>query len=362
MHPPHKHSLFGRALVACAVFMAGGVHAAPTAEFRLSGAIDRPAVFDRAALEALPAVTQTVTYQSGSGAQTHTFVGASLWGMLNSAGIQTNPNVGNDANTRIVVAQGSDGYRAVYALGELNPGFGNLPALAAYAEVVGGAVVPLGSDGFARTTAPGDARGGRYVSNLSELQLQRTASTVTGIGGGASTSFTVSGAVLRPGVFDLSALQALTPVTQTIGADTYVGVSLWSLLNEVVGLATDPAVHNDLLGMYVVATGSDGYKAAFSLGELSPGFGNSPDMIAYALNGAELSFNGFARLIVPEDVRRGRWVSNLISLEVFHAAEIPEPSTYALLGLGLVGIAWQRRRREPQLSAAAAAGASARRA
>lgn len=346
MRSPHKSSVLGRALAACVFSVACGVHAAPTTEFRLGGAIDHPAVFDRAALEALPAVTQTVSYQSGSGAQTHTFVGTSLWGMLDAAGIQTNPAISNNANNRIVVARGSDGYRAVYSLGELNPNFGNLPALAAYAEVVGGTAVPLGSDGFARTTAPGDVRGGRYVSNLTDIQLQRTASTVAGIGGGVSTRFSVSGDVLRPGVFDLAALQALTPVTQTIGADTYTGVSLWSLLNDVVGLDTDPGVRNDVLGMYVVATGSDGYKAAFSLGELSPSFGNSPDLIAYELNGENLTFNGFARAVVPEDVRRGRWVSNLISLEVFHAAEIPEPSTYALLALGLLATAWQGRRRQ----------------
>ncbi|HMO47034.1 MAG TPA: PEP-CTERM sorting domain-containing protein [Rubrivivax sp.] len=346
MRSPHGFSIVGRTLAACAFSAACGVQAAPTTEFSLSGAIDHPAVFDRDALAALPAVTQTVTFLSGSTPQTHTFAGASLWGMLNSAGIQTNPAIRNDIHNRIVVAQGSDGYRAVYSLGELNPGFGNLQALAAYDRVVNGSPVPLGSDGFARTTAPDDVRGGRYVSNLSGVQLQRTASTVAGIGGGQSSSFSVSGDVLHSGVFDLAALQALTPVTQTIGADTYVGVSLWSLLNDVVGLVTDPSVHNDLLGMYVVATGSDGYKAAFALGELSPSFGNNPYMIAYQLNGQNLDRSGFARVVVPADVRNGRWVSNLIGLEVFHAAEIPEPPTYALLALGLLAAAWPRRRRE----------------
>ena len=346
--PPALPRRLIQALGAAACGLAATVHAAPTTQFTLSGAIDRPAVYDAAALEALPAVTQTVTFASGSTPQTRTFVGTPLWGMLNAAGIQTDPAIRNDANNRIVVAQGSDGYRAVYSLGELNPGFGNLPALAAYAEIVGGVTQPLGSDGFARTTAPGDVRGGRYVSNLSEVQLQRTASTVAGIGGGPSSSFTVSGDVLRGGVFDLAALQALTPVTQTIGTDTYVGVSLWSLLNDVVGLDTDPSVHNDLLGMDGVATGSDGYKAAFALGELSPSFGDNPYMIAYELNGQNLTRNGFARVVVPGDVRNGRWVSNLIGLEVFHAAAIPEPSSAALLALGVGVLAWRRRRQPAQ--------------
>ena len=186
---PHA-PFISRTLTACAVAAA----AQTTTEFRLS---DRPAVFDRAALEARPAVTQTVSYLSGSGLQAHPFVGTSPWGLLNSAGIQPSPAIGNDANSRIVVDQGSDGHRSVYLLGKLNPNFGNLPANAAYSTVVGGATLPLGSGGFARTTAPGDMRGGRYVSNLTDLQLQRATSTVASTGGGMSISFSVNGDVLR---------------------------------------------------------------------------------------------------------------------------------------------------------------------
>jgi len=345
MHPtPPILSRLGRALAACAFAVACGVHAAPSTQLALSGAIDRPAVYDLAALEALPSITQLVTYQSGSGGQTHRYVGTSLWGLLDSAGIQTDPSVSNDHLNRIVVARATDNYRSVYALGEINPRFGNRQALVAYAEVIAGSNVPLGDDGFARSTAPGDVKGGRYVSNLTDVQLQRTASTATGIGGGTSSSFSVSGDVLQAATFDLAGLKALPSVTHTVGDQTFTGVSFWSLLSEV-GIATDSAVKNDILGMYVVATGSDGYKAAFSMGELNPSFGNQPDLIAYALDGEDLTDSGFARIIVPEDDRRGRWVSNLVSLEVFHAAAIPEPQTYALFGLGLLAVAWRARRR-----------------
>lgn len=44
-----------------------------------------------------------------------------------------------------------------------------------------------------------------------------------------------------------------------------------------------------------------------------------PDLIAYQVNGADLRTAGFARTVVPNDVKAGRWVSNLISLEVFKA-------------------------------------------
>ncbi|MGO4811528.1 hypothetical protein AB4156_18350 [Cupriavidus sp. 2MCAB6] len=74
-----------------------------------------------------------------------------------------------------------------------------------------------------------------------------------------------------------------------------------------------------MLAMYVVATGSDGYKTPISLGEIEPGFGNQPVMIAYAMDGAPLTASGFARLAVPNDGKAGRYVSRLISLEVFAA-------------------------------------------
>ena len=44
----------------------------------------------------------------------------------------------------------------------------------------------------------------------------------------------------------------------------------------------DPSIKNDLLRFGVVATGSDGYRAFISLGEIAPQFGNQPDLVAYA--------------------------------------------------------------------------------
>ena len=219
-----------------------------------------------------------------------------------------------------------------------------MPSLAAYAEVVGGVTQPPGSDGFARVTAPGDVKGGRYVSNVVNVDLQKTASTATGIGGGTTTSFSISGDVLRPQTFDLSALEALPAVQRTVGSTTYTGVSFWDLLNANVGLRLDPLVKNDVLGMYVVATGSDGYKAAFSLGELNTALGNQPDIIAYEANGVPLTDTGFARIVAPNDVKAGRFVSNLVSLEVMHATTpVPEPAMFPMFALGLALLALRRR-------------------
>jgi len=151
----------------------------------------------------------------------------------------------------------------------------------------------------------------------------------------ASTAFSLDGFIKAdsPTTFDLSSLEAFASANpsavKTIdvaktggGTDQYIGISLFSFLNSYI--QTDPSVpKNDILRDYVVATGTDGYKVAFSLGELSPNFGNQNDIIAYQLNGADLTTSGFARIIVPGDVKAGRWVSNLAELEVGHVSYAP---------------------------------------
>jgi hypothetical protein len=131
-----------------------------------------------------------------------------------------------------------------------------------------------------------------------------------------------------------------TPVT-----DTYTGVSLWTLLS-MAGLITDPTIKNDALRQYVVAVGSDGYEAVFSLGEIDPMFGNQPDLVAYADTGGQLGLggpDGFARMVVPGDTAGGRYVSNLVALAVFDAT-VPEPTSLVLLITSLLGTVVVHRR------------------
>ncbi len=103
-------------------------------------------------------------------------------------------------------------------------------------------------------------------------------------------------------------------------------MSLWTLLNDT-GLLTDASVKNDILRDFVVATGSDGYRAIISLGEIDPAFGNQPDLVAYADTAGQLGASGAdgaMRLIVPGDQAGGRYVSNLVSLDVMHATTLPQ--------------------------------------
>jgi hypothetical protein len=133
--------------------------------------------------------------------------------------------------------------------------------------------------------------------------------------GPASNAFSLDGLVMTPASFDRAALAALPQSSLTVGTVTYTGVSLWSLLARAT-IVTHPEVKNDILRQVVVATGSDGYKVAISLGEIDPDFGNQPCLIATQQNGADFTSGGFARLVFPNDVKKGRWVTNLIGLKV----------------------------------------------
>src|SRR5262249_2344475 len=162
-----------------------------------------------------------------------------------------------------------------------------------------------------------------------------------------ATSFDLSGMVTDPRSYsfaDLSDLTAYPATTETVTyfaggspvTATFTGVLLWTLLTtNGQSVITNPNVKNDILRENAVATGSDGYTAVVSLGEIHPNFGGDLDMIAYLQNGQPITTDGFARLVVPGDKFGGRYVSNLVSLQVVNAAPVPEP---AALGLMLAGL------------------------
>jgi DMSO/TMAO reductase YedYZ molybdopterin-dependent catalytic subunit len=347
----HTQWMGGLAILA-AIAQAGPVSAMPTTSFVVDGAVDRPGMVTLPDLQALPAQTVAVTYGTGRGPVSASFTGPALWSVLGQAGLAPVPSARNSTLRDVVVATGSDGYAVTFSGsgGELDPRFGGsrAPALVAYAQDG----QPLGSDGFARTVVPGDAAGGRYVSNLARLDVVQAPSNPSS-GGGASASFTLSGLVSRPGTYDAGTLAGLPATTEAVTytaagrpvSAAFTGVSLWTLLNAV-GLMFDPAVKNAELRQYVLATGSDGYEATFSLGELDPRFGGggAADLVAYAQDGQPLGADGFARLVVPGDATGGRYVSNLVSLQILDATAVPEPGSLALLLAGLAGMAavWRR--------------------
>jgi len=313
--------------------------------------VGTPGSYDLNSLSALPATTENATYYQGARAVSDSYTGTYLWTLLQASGGVSSPAGKNGILRDYVVAVGSDGYQAVVSAGEIDPGFGNQPDLVAYADTQG-QLSNGGPDGFARLVLPGDHAGGRYVSNITGLHVG-TAPAVAGTGGGLSNSFVLSGEVKTPGTYTLSSLEALgaTTVTATYHqgskpvTDTYTGVTLWTLLNDA-GILTNPAIKNDILRDYVLVTGSDGYEAVFSLGEIDPNFGNQQDLVAYADTAGQLGGgpDGFARIVVPGDYLGGRYVSNITSIEVLSGA-VPEPASLTLVALPVLGLLAARSRR-----------------
>jgi Oxidoreductase molybdopterin binding domain len=76
-----------------------------------------------------------------------------------------------------------------------------------------------------------------------------------------------------------------------------------------MGPKVDPKTKNYPLRLIVIVQGHDGYTAGFSLAELLPEFGDKEAWLALDADGGPLTeSDGPARLIIPSDVKPGRWV------------------------------------------------------
>jgi DMSO/TMAO reductase YedYZ molybdopterin-dependent catalytic subunit len=139
---------------------ASSEHGGFAPSFTVSGAVGKPSTFDLAALQALPSLQQT----TASGVYT----GVSLWTLLESAAGGIKPGSGrNPLIAMYAVATGSDGYRTVLSIAEIDPGLGGKTALVAYG--VDGK--PLDRSGMARLIVPADAKAARSVSNLTSIEV-----------------------------------------------------------------------------------------------------------------------------------------------------------------------------------------------
>jgi hypothetical protein len=141
--------------------------------------------------------------------------------------------------------------------------------------------------------------------------------------GGPSSAFRLTGEVMKQTSFDLEALETLPVTNQNVtyfaaGAvltQSFTGALLWDLLQSV-GIVVDPNIKNDILRKSVIVTGSDGYKSVFGVGEIAPNFGGVQIIVAYAADGQLLGQDGFARIVAPGDKAGGRFVSNIVKIEV----------------------------------------------
>jgi hypothetical protein len=84
----------------------------------------------------------------------------------------------------------------------------------------------------------------------------------------------------------------------------------------------------DRLRTYVVARSATGYEVVFSWGEVDALFGDGEFLVAHMSDDTQLApSEGVARLVVPNDHHGGRYVGQLIELEVCETARGPASDT-----------------------------------
>jgi hypothetical protein len=98
--------------------------------------------------------------------------------------------------------------------------------------------------------------------------------------------------------------------------ETYSGVRLADLLGKL-GAPLGSELRGKALANYVIATGSDGYRAVFALAEIDPSFHPGEVLVADQMNGKALDeHSGPFKLVVTEDKRPARSVRNLVKVEL----------------------------------------------
>lgn len=146
-------------------------------QFKLGGQVVNPKTFTLSQLQALPSSQVTVSFLTGKGAQTHTYVGVTLWTLIQAAGgLKPNPDptVKNGFLRQYVTIDATDCYKVVLSEGEIDPKFEAKQVLVAYAtnDVPLQGPQLLGDEGIALLVVPGDFSGGRYVSNIRRIQVR----------------------------------------------------------------------------------------------------------------------------------------------------------------------------------------------
>jgi hypothetical protein len=117
------------------------------------------------------------------------------------------------------------------------------------------------------------------------------------------------------------ALQSLPQQTvrvhnpHTKADETYQGVEL-SLLLARLDAPLGPKLRGKALAMYVVAEGTDKYRAVYSLAEVDPAFHTGTVIVADREDGQPIAKDGPFKLVNTEDKRPARWVRNLASIQM----------------------------------------------
>ena len=139
--------------------------AAPTA-LAVAGAVTTPLTLSAADLKAMP----RTKIEAQDDNRTVTYEGVLVGEILKRAGATVGEALRGDAVASYVVAHAADGYRAVYALAELDNAF--TPSDVIVADTIDGKPL-FAYQGPWRLVAPKDLRGARSVRWLDRLEVVR---------------------------------------------------------------------------------------------------------------------------------------------------------------------------------------------
>jgi hypothetical protein len=150
------------------------------------------------------------------------------------------------------------------------------------------------------------------------LGLAVTESAAQATTPGFSPFFRVGGRVAHARTYRPADLEKLPAHTVNVSFQGPGGEQSHSftgaLLYDVASAAAprlDTSRKNDALRWTARVHATDNYEVVVAWGEFDPGFEAKQVLLAYADNGAVLTDTGFARLVVPDDIKGGRYVSNV---------------------------------------------------
>jgi DMSO/TMAO reductase YedYZ molybdopterin-dependent catalytic subunit len=163
---------FARMLAAAAVLglpwasvLAQTAASADPASVTIGGSVERPLQLHMADLEKMPHVRIDVKDHDGSAA---TYEGVLLAELLKSAGAAMGEKMRGGNMASYVLAEAKDGYRVIFALAELDPGFTDTQVIVAFAR--NGKPLAEGQ-GPLRIIAPQDKRPARWIRMLEKIEV-----------------------------------------------------------------------------------------------------------------------------------------------------------------------------------------------
>ncbi len=151
-------------LIAALFIITGETGAQAAAGMTIRGPDGREVVLDAARLAALPRVSGTVS-DHGTPA---TYRGIPLRDVLRASGVTPTDSLRGPLLRRVLVFVGADGYRAVVALGDLDPSLG-ARAMFLVDEQNGAALPP--THGPWRLIVDGDLRAARWVRQVVRIEV-----------------------------------------------------------------------------------------------------------------------------------------------------------------------------------------------